>query len=268
MEISFQWIGGATFVLKLGTLKIACDPVLCEKGTVQDYFWFRSERLEQPVYDDQTFQNIDLWLITHPHADHLDEKGLSEIDDQSMVICNPDSHKKLSKTGNRRLSVLRWNETTVLKLKGYTIEIQAIPAIHGVNPLSAYFAGKVNGYYLRISNDKKEEICIYITADTVFHNKIIRTLKNRKIDLLIPNMGAAKAGTWIMTLTLNAKMLQKLIAKLNPGTVIPVHYGTFEHYHEPIEKLKELHDKRMQLLQPGDSTIICPDKNYWLKNPN
>ncbi|MFZ4465277.1 MAG: MBL fold metallo-hydrolase, partial [Bacteroidales bacterium] len=206
METSFQWIGGATFVLKTGKLKIACDPVLCEKGKVQDYFWFRSRRLEQPVYDDLTFQNIDLWLITHPHADHLDEKGLSKIDDQSLVICNPDSLKKLSETGNRRLNVLKWNQITTLNLKGYTIEIQAIPAIHGVNPLSAFFAGKVNGYFLRIFDDKEEEICVYITGDTIYRSKIIRTLKNRKIDLLIPNMGAAKAGTWIMTLTLNAKM--------------------------------------------------------------
>lgn len=252
MQINFQWVGGATFVLKIGNLKIACDPVLCEKGMVQDYFWFKSKRLEQAVYDDQTFQNIDLWLITHPHADHLDEKGLLKINDQSRIICNPDSRKKLSESGKRQLIILKWNQITTLKLKEYTIEIQAIPAIHGINPLSAFFAGKVNGYYLKISNNENETICIYITGDTVYRSKIIRRLKNRKIDLLIPNMGAAKAGTWIMTLTLNSKMLQKMIADLNPGTVIPVHYGTFEHYHEPIEKLKELHDKRIQLLLPGE----------------
>jgi len=51
MEISFDWIGGATFVSKTGNLKISCDPVLCEKRTVLDFFWFKSERLEAPVYE-------------------------------------------------------------------------------------------------------------------------------------------------------------------------------------------------------------------------
>ena len=46
MEIVFHWIGGATFVLSIGKLNIACDPVLCEKGTIQDYFWFKSKRLD------------------------------------------------------------------------------------------------------------------------------------------------------------------------------------------------------------------------------
>ncbi len=42
MDIEFNWIGGATFVLTLDNLKIACDPVLCKKGIVQDYFWFKT----------------------------------------------------------------------------------------------------------------------------------------------------------------------------------------------------------------------------------
>jgi hypothetical protein len=52
---------------------------------------------------------------------------------------------------------------------------------------------------------RKRKKGIYITGDTVYKNTIIKTLKNKQIDLLIPNMGAAKQGSWIMTLTLNSK---------------------------------------------------------------
>lgn len=83
-----NWIGGATFILSIGNLNIAVDPVLCQKGTVQDYFWFKSERIEQPVYSEGDFENIDLWLITHNHEDHLDSIGLSKISSSSKVICN------------------------------------------------------------------------------------------------------------------------------------------------------------------------------------
>lgn len=253
MEIIFNWIGGATFILSIGDLNIAVDPVLCKKGTVQDYFWFKSQRIEQPIYSEKDFEDIDLWLITHNHEDHLDRIGLSKISNSSEIVSNKNSSKILQENGNNNLTILSWNETKVFNIKDYKIEIEAIPAIHGVNPLSALLAGKVNGYYLTISNGK-EKSRIYITGDTVYKNKIIKTLENKEIDLLIPNMGAAKQGTWIMTLTLNSKMLKKMISKLNPKIVIPVHYGTFEHYKEPIESIKEINDTRIKIVKVGSKT--------------
>jgi L-ascorbate metabolism protein UlaG (beta-lactamase superfamily) len=102
----------------------------------------------------------------------------------------------------------------------------------------------------------KEKIRIYITGDTVYKNRVIKALENREIDLLIANMGAAKQGSWIMTLTLNSVMLKKMIAALNPQVVIPVHYGTFEHYTEPVEKIRKMNDDRIMIVEPGSKTIL------------
>jgi len=250
MELIFNWIGGATFILSIENFNIAVDPVLCEKETVQDFFWFKSKRIEQPIYTEKDFENIDLWLITHNHEDHLDSIGLSKISNSSKIICNKNSFKILQNNKKNDLTILSWKQTKKWNIKGYEIEIEAIPAIHGVNPLSAMFAGKVNGYYLTISKGK-EQIRIYITGDTVYKNKIINTLKNKEIDLLIPNMGATKEGSWIMTLTLNSKMLKNMIFELRPKIVIPVHYGTFEHYIEPVEKIKELNDEKIRIVEVG-----------------
>lgn len=255
MKILFYWIGGATFILSIGNLKIAVDPVLCEKGIVQDYFWFKSKRIEQPIYTEMDFENIDLWLITHNHEDHIDSIGLSVISNLSKIISNKNSSKILQENGKNDLTILSWNQTKEFNIKGYEIEIEAIPAIHGVNPLSALIAGKVNGYYLTVSKGK-EKIRIYITGDTVYKNKIIKTFENKEIDLLIPNMGAAKQGSWIMSLTLNSKMLKKMISKLNPEIVIPVHYGTFAHYKEPVENIKEIDDKRIKIVEVGSKTEL------------
>jgi L-ascorbate metabolism protein UlaG (beta-lactamase superfamily) len=255
MEILFHWIGGATFVMTIGNLNIACDPVLCEKGKIQDYFWFKSKRLEEPMYDEKTFSNIDLWLITHNHEDHLDSIGLSKIDSDCKVVSNKNSSKILQESGKNDLTVLDWKQTTECSIKGYEIEIEAIPAIHGVNPLSALFAGKVNGYYLTISKGK-ETVSVYITGDTVYKNKVVNSLSGKEIDLLIPNMGAAKQGSWIMTLTLNSKMLKKMISKLNPEIVIPVHYGTFEHYKEPVGNIEKINDERIKIVEVGSKTEL------------
>lgn len=252
MDIQFQWVGGATFILSAGDLKIACDPVLCKKGTMQDYFWFTSERLEEPVYDENTFRDIDLWLITHDHEDHLDSPGLSVISPDSRVVSNRNASKLLRKQGIRDLTELSWNQRITYAVKGYQIEIVSVPAIHGVNPLSAFFAGRGNGYYITLSNDQGK-VSIYITGDTVYKRRTIHSLDGKKIDLMVPNMGAAKAGSWIMTLTLNSDMLLKMMGKLNPTRVIPVHYGTFEHYIEPVGKIKALHDDRIYFISVGNT---------------
>ncbi len=251
MNIKFNWIGGATFILKLDNLKIACDPVLCKKGTIQDYFWFKSRRIEEPVYSDRDFENVDLWLITHNHEDHLDNIGLSKISNSTRVVSNKNASGKLRNKGIKDLTILRWSKTKKFNIKECTIEVEAIPAVHGINPVSALLAGKVNGYYLTISKGK-ESVRIYITSDTVYKNRIINTLRGRNIDLLIPNMGAAKQGSWIMTLTLNSLMLKKMISKLNPKIVIPVHYGTFEHYKEPVKVIKNIDDERIKFVEVGN----------------
>jgi len=47
-----------------------------------------------------------------------------------------------------------------------------------------------------------------------------------------------------------------MITKLNPDIVIPVHYGTFEHYKEPVEKIREIGDKQIRIVAVGSKTKI------------
>jgi len=93
---------------------------------------------------------------------------------------------------------------------------------------------------------------IYLTGYTVYSQKIIDPLGNKKIDFVNPNMGAAKKGSLIMTLTLDSKMLKKLINNLKINRIIPVHYGTFEHYVESKVSLQNLSTKIL-LIDTGKS---------------
>jgi len=250
MEFFIQRVGGATAILRIGELRIAIDPVLCPKGSVQDYFWFKSRRIEEPRYAPHDFDQIDLWLITHNHEDHLDAPGIRQIRGEAEVICNGNARKKLLREGKGHLKVLKRGRQMTLSRKGFDIYVEAIPAIHGVNPLSALLAGRGNGYYLRISGGG-ETCSIYFTGDTVLKEKIFKALGDRRVDLLLPNMGAAMQGSWIMTLTLNARMLERMIARLHPRLVVPLHYGTFEHYREPSEKIEALARPEIMMLSPG-----------------
>lgn len=253
-DMEFQWVGGASWILKVDGVKIACDPVLCPEGTIQDYGWFKAQRLEAPVYTPEDFQDVDLWLITHAHEDHLDAQGLSHIGPASHVVTHANALPKLRTAGCTAATPLAWRQRLRLTIRDVQITIEAMPAVHGVNPISAWFAGGVNGYWLTITKDHATR-SLYVTGDTVTAKPVLNALHGRRTDVLIPHMGAAKQGSWIMALTLSAQMLRQITELLQPQVTIPVHFGTFEHYVEPIEKVTAWHDETIRILAPGQR---CP----------
>lgn len=252
MKIEFKWIGGATWILDIQGLRIACDPVLCPAGTVQNYGFFSSKRLDDPVVTEDDFRNIDIWLITHGHEDHLDKADLSCIERNTKVITHKNALRHLQKAQIKDLVVLHWGEKKSYEIKGTSVNIEAIPAVHGVKPLVAFFAGGVNGYWMTMQNNA-EHLSIYVTSDTILHRKVHKTLQGRQVDLLIPNMGAVKKGSWMGPLTLSASMLNTMVDMLQPKLCIPVHFGTFEHYVEPISEVEKLQHENIVILEPGQT---------------
>lgn len=258
-EMEFQWVGGATWILTVEGIRIAGDPVLCPVGTVQDYGWFRSKRLEDPVYTDEDFRDVDLWLISHAHEDHLDALGLAQIGPASHVVTHANALPKLRRTRSSDISVLAWHQQCRLNIKDCQMTIEAMPAIHGVNPVSAWCAGGVNGYLVTVTRGAAVS-SFYVTGDTVTATAVLKALEGRHVDVLIPHMGAAKQGSVIMALTLSAAMLRRLLDQLSPQVTIPVHFGTFEHYVEPIAVVEHWRDHTIRILTPGQrcSLVIDP----------
>lgn len=104
--------------------------------------------------------------------------------------------------------------------------------------------------------DSECSISFYITSDTVLHKNVLRTLQGRFVDILIPNMGAVKQNSWMGALTLSATMLQNFMALLHPKYCIPVHFGTFEHYVEPISEVETQDNDTIVILKPGETYSI------------
>ena len=249
-DLAFHWVGGATWIFTVDGVKVAGDPVLCSAGTVQDYGWFRSRRLEDPVYTEEDFRDVDLWLITHAHEDHLDAQGLARIGPGSHVVTHANALPKLRQARCASVIPLVWHQQHRLTIKDCELVIEAMPAIHGVNPVSAWVAGGVNGYWVTL-HARGTTLSFYVTGDTVTAKPVLRALQGRRADVLIPHMGAAKQGSWIMALTLSAQMLKEIRELLQPTVTLPVHFGTFEHYVEPIAKVAAWHDETIRILTPG-----------------
>lgn len=235
----FKWYGAATWTLKVEDLTIASDPCLCDKDSILDFTFFKAQRMIAPVCEDYDFDNVDLWLITHNHEDHIDEAGSKKIDSDSEVVTHQNALNKLKHLPQDKVHVLNWHESITFHLKNFKIEIQAIPAIHGSNFISAYLAGGVNGYWIKLTKENYSAE-FYIASDTVIHSKVISAVKDRKPDVLIANIGAVNKHIFGGPLTLTAKTLIDFSKIVQPQTIIPIHYDTFSHYKETVSELTNL----------------------------
>lgn len=192
MKVHITWVGGACWVLRFDGFSIASDPCLCPKGTVQSYPLFDSTRLEDPVFDDQTFRDIDLWLLTHNHQDHLDLQGASHIEPGSTVFCPLRQTEAIRNEFKIPATGIDWNDSAVVSKNGCLVTVRAIPAFHGTNPLAVAAGGKVNGWLVGLQREDAR-FRFYVTGDTFFQQKVRSSLRGEKLDLVIANAGRAKA---------------------------------------------------------------------------
>lgn len=235
MKIEFYWVGNATFIIKIdNTIKIACDPCLVPKDEVVKFSSFSSKRLKGPMYDKKTFENIDTWLLTHNHLDHLDDYGKKAINEETKIICCENVLKALD---HKYISVLKWKEEETIEKGNYKIKVTAVPAYHGNNIIMRKIGGKVNGYILDICNENEENI-IYITSDTVYHKSITKIFKDIKVDVLIANVGEALKDIFGGPITMSTSMLNKMKEDISPAAIIPIHYDDFSHFNCGEDELK------------------------------
>jgi L-ascorbate metabolism protein UlaG (beta-lactamase superfamily) len=248
MKIDFFHVGAACFVIKIdGKIKIACDPCLKPEGTFYNFKSFTSTRVKPPIFDNLVFDGINVWLITHSHADHIDEIGVSKIDKESLVITRPEAVKILSNKKLSNLWVMEWNDTRIFSINEYRISIKVIPAFHGNNLMMRMLVGRVNGYLIKISHGDENKV-VYVTSDTVYHEKIMRFLAKEKIDILIANLGEVRKNMRGGPLTMSILMLKRMISELSPGEVIPIHYDDFTHYETSKD---EINSERIAVHERG-----------------
>lgn len=260
MNVSLKWIGGATWVLQIDNIKIACDPVLCPEGYIQDYKYFKTKRLNNPTYDRADFDKVNLWLLTHNHEDHLDNFGLEILSKNSIII----SHKSLKnvfKNGSYDdMRFIEWNEVTEIEIDGMLIKVKAVPAIHSKRVLFGSLIGNGNGYLLEIIKNNSQ-YSLYVTGDSVYNKSIIRNIHLANIDLIIANSGAAMIGNSLLSkiigrVTNSIDDIITMNIDLKPKKIIPVHWGTFSHYSEILNSDSFAENENVEYLKVGEKKVL------------
>lgn len=259
---AMQWIGGPTYVLQLGSFKILTDPMLSPKG--DSAFIIKQHpttgqmnvpitRLIAPASFDRT--NIDVLLISHAHADHVDKQAIEILDKHLHLIGPQENHNVFKNWGFTDINGLNWDDSTTITKGKESLKIIAVKTLHAADEPLHTALGKGNGYIIEYRNGN-DLYRIYWTGDTVWFNEMNGYTRYGKIDLLIPDMGAVGSDGDLGRRGMNWVDCLHLAKVLNPTAIIPVHHSTFSMYVEPISVLKltaspTIFGNRLRILKTG-----------------
>lgn len=243
-SVALFYLGQAGFWFKTSNGKnIVIDLYLSDAA--ERLFGFK--RMSPSVLDPQDLE-VDLFLATHSHIDHLDIDILPIVAQKQSVhfVGAPDCLETFQDLGlsEDRFTILHRGESVLL----HGISIRGIDADHGD------LAPEALGLLLEF-----DDIKIYHTGDTAFcPDRICRSLGTTPDVLIAPINGAFG--------NLNVQEVCRLAEILQPKLLIPCHFWMFlEHVAEnglgdPTVFVREGKDLpsgiQPLLLPPGRSTIF------------
>lgn len=230
MNIDFTLIGNATWVLNIDDkIKIGCDPTLAPSGSQYNFKGSKIERVLDPIYNEESFKNIPLWLLTHNHFDHLDEKGVKVIEEGAKVYSIKNCSPLLKHRDDLEINYLKWLDEIDTSISGYNITVKAVPAFHGKGLLGLIVGGRVNGYLLTIKHGSEKQV-VYITSDSIYNRQIKEVINHQPIDLMIINMGKVKSNFPGGPYTADIQNLELFRDELKPSKILPIHIDDFSHF--------------------------------------
>ena len=247
------WIGHATFLIKLGDTTIITDPVF-EKN--MGPLIFGPKRFVDPAININELPNVNLFLLTHNHYDHLSTRTIQRFPNKkAKVVTALKLGKYFTKNGFTDVNELDWYEETKIN----DIKITFVPAVHW-SKRSLWDTNKTLwGSFLIEYKDKK----FFFACDTGYGN-IYKELgkKYGPIDLTFINIGAynfypmssVKDKSIFHT---NPEEALEIAKDLKSKKIIGMHWGTVVLSLEPIlEPPKRFKNSAKQFGYDPDDAII------------
>ena len=175
------WIGHATFIIKLGNTTIITDPVF-EKN--MGPLIFGPKRFVDPAINLNEIPEIDLFLLTHNHYDHLSTRTINRFPFKKSKVLTPlELGKYFTRNGFKNVTEMDWYD----EINFNDLKITFVPAVHW-SKRSLWDTNKTlwGSFIIEYKNKK-----IFFACDTGYGN-IYKDLGNKygPIDLTLINIGA------------------------------------------------------------------------------
>ena len=229
------WIGHATFLIKLGNTTIITDPFFSKNAGP---LIFGPKRYVEPAINLKDIPEINLYLLTHNHYDHLDYRTIKKFPYKKTKVLTPlKLSKYFTKNGFNNVEEIDWyNQVRVNDLK-----ITLLPAVHWSKRTLTDTNKTLWGNFLIEYKNKK----IFFACDTGYGN-IYKKLGKLygPIDLTFINIGAYDFRPMFEKSVYHANPEEALnIGRdLKSKKVLGMHWGTitlsFEDPFEPPARFK------------------------------
>jgi N-acyl-phosphatidylethanolamine-hydrolysing phospholipase D len=157
IRMKFQWIGGPTFLLELGSFRILFDPMFAvgESAFIMNGHPSTSEdnvpiaRLAPlPSFE---LSPLDFVILSHLHSDHFDQVARDVLGKEVLLLAPSEQKPKLESWGFQNMRALSWWQESVLRKKNEVLKILIVPARHSRDAQTNQELGIVNGYVLKYS---------------------------------------------------------------------------------------------------------------------
>jgi L-ascorbate metabolism protein UlaG (beta-lactamase superfamily) len=209
------WLGQAGFLVEYGDTRLLIDPFFSE----------HPDRTFPPPPVDTFGAEIDRYLATHQHIDHLDLGSLRAVAERSpdVVVIAPEPLREM--VAGVPFEGVRPGDR--VELPGGAC-VRAVPAIHAVHVADGYSEGgdppRFVGYVLEVDG-----IAIYHGGDTIADDRVLAGLEGVNVDVaLLPVNGRDYfREQQDLVGNLDARDAVELAARVGASILVPIHWDLF-----------------------------------------
>ena len=248
-EMGVTFIGHSSFFLQVGGQNIVIDPNFAR-------WLFILKRLKQPGVKVRDLPAIDLVLVTHAHFDHLHRPSLRAIVQHTRrclgmaptIVVPHHVFDLVSDLGFANIVELNWWNS----YRHHELTITHVPSRHwGARVLEDSHRG-YGGYVLRHGKHS-----IYHAGDTAYFPGFREIGQRLAPELALLPIGAYHPPSFRNVHASPADAMQAFV-DLNARWMVPMHYGTFQLSHEPM-------DEPVQLLEQEAKAAGIEDRVFVLE---
>ena len=236
------WLGHSTFLLQFNGLTILTDPVFSERASPVSFAGpKRYTQVAMPIAD---LPKIDLVVISHNHYDHLDERSIKAIGDDTHFVVPSGLKAWFIEVGisGEQVTELKWWQQLVLK----DFTITAMPSQHwSARGLGDRFKTHWASWLIT-ANDSS----IWFAGDTGYNDKDFVdigdyiTRNKLSLDLALIPIGAYGPRSFMKAYHVNTAEAVQIHKDIGSKYSIGMHWGAFpltsEPPMEPFEWLNQL----------------------------
>lgn len=223
--VKITFYGHSFFRIDFKENSVLIDPYIGSKGSV--------ERIQGCTAKPADLKGISTIFITNEHFDHLDKEAVQEIasKNNAVVVAHDSILSELDIPGIQKYAI---RESKEFSLKG--VKVKVMPAHY---PQSFYPVG----FLLEGDNT-----LVYHAGDTALQNEVFSGIKP---DIALLPIGGQN--------TMDIVDCVRATKIMKPGTVIPMHYNTFDNIKQDPLEFKEKIDKS---ILKTDTVILNPGEFY------